>query len=98
MILQTDAGRFKLLFMHDVKTLRETYCEVQPLGDVLIQHGKAVSEMTLPMFNGRSHCAAGDQFCRRVGRKVALTRALKSYPKLVRQAIWHAYWRSGQRP
>jgi hypothetical protein len=40
---------------------------------------------------GTAQCATGDQFDRRVGRKVSLTRALEKLSKDARTQIWLAY-------
>jgi hypothetical protein len=43
---------------------------------------------------GWAECSISDPFVKAVGRKVALTRALKDYPRLprsTRKAIWEAY-------
>lgn len=90
MTLETELGRFDLLFFHDV-TKRRTTCQVLPSAMIAI-------DIDLPLNEGHAYCCHTDQFNRKVGRKVALTRALRPYPRAVRQAVWHAYWQSGQRP
>lgn len=43
---------------------------------------------------GRAICSALDQFNKAVGRKVALTRALKPFDKEIRTRFWKAYWKA----
>ena len=40
---------------------------------------------------GGARCSPGDKFCKEVGRKVALARAIRSLPREVRTSIWAAY-------
>jgi len=40
---------------------------------------------------GSAVCSVNDQFCRAIDRKVALTRALASYPRAIRTQFWEAY-------
>ncbi len=40
---------------------------------------------------GGSRCHVGDNFCREIGRKLALARAVKGEPKDFRRAAWQAY-------
>ena len=44
------------------------------------------------LYRGRSECSARDQFCKDVGRKYALSRAVKSMPRNTRKMIWEAYF------
>ena len=40
---------------------------------------------------GVAHCSEQDAFVRKIGRKLALTRALKSMPREFRRQAWAAY-------
>jgi hypothetical protein len=42
---------------------------------------------------GVAHCNPKDNFDRRLGRRVALTRALAALPRATRTAIWRTYFR-----
>ena len=44
---------------------------------------------------GSAVCAKEDRFQRRVGRKVALTRAMKALPREVRREVWEDLWQQG---
>ena len=51
---------------------------------------------------GEARCSLKDQFCRAIGRKIALTRAIRQlYPgeknKKSRADFWSAYWRERER-
>ncbi len=58
--------------------------------------------MRIPFLaRGEAHCSENDVFCKDVGRKIALTRALetnipcqhaKEFKKYDRGQIWMAYW------
>lgn len=41
--------------------------------------------------SGFAACSMGDNFNRNLGRKLALTRAVKDLPKEQRRTIWNAY-------
>lgn len=43
--------------------------------------------------SGIAMCSRGDNFCRAIGRKVALKRAIKNLPRPERTKIWQAYFR-----
>ena len=45
-----------------------------------------------PVLEAYSLCAAGDQYCKDKGRKVALTRLLKPLKKPLRSQVWQAYF------
>ena len=44
-----------------------------------------------------SLCQPGDQYNKFVGRKLALGRLLKPYPRPVRAQVWKQYWRQTNR-
>ena len=47
---------------------------------------------------GEAMCQENDQFCKAIGRKIALTHALEDYvefSKYERGKIWEAYWNRG---
>lgn len=46
---------------------------------------------------GHAMCVPTDNFSRRVGRKMALTRALEGFDRAVRRAVWRDYLASGAR-
>jgi len=43
--------------------------------------------------SGASYCSIKDQFCKETGRKLALTKAIKSFPKDERRQIWDQYFK-----
>lgn len=42
---------------------------------------------------GSASCHPGDQFNKRIGRKLAMARALKPLPRNLRQQIWAEYFK-----
>ena len=44
-------------------------------------------------YQGAAYCNPCDQFSKKVGRKLALGRALQALPRNLRQQIWEAYFR-----
>ena len=44
-------------------------------------------------FQGESICNPADNFCKSIGRKLALTNAMKSFDRNLRTAIWKEYHR-----
>lgn len=42
--------------------------------------------------SGDSLCSFSDQFSYEIGRRISLTRAIKSLPRDERSEIWAAYW------
>lgn len=47
---------------------------------------------------GLAFCASSDQFNRAKGRKVALARAIRQFPKETRKRIWNGYFEQVRRP
>lgn len=47
---------------------------------------------------GVSNCSKKDHFVKRVGHRLALTRAIEKFPEATRRAIWQAYWLKVRRP
>jgi len=47
---------------------------------------------------GEAKCSKKDNFNRRVGNRLALTKALKNLPLVTRESIWRAYWQKVRRP
>lgn len=43
---------------------------------------------------GQSLCSKHDTFEYETGRRIALTNAIREFPKHARTAIWQAYWES----
>lgn len=69
-----------------VVTLHLGECFITKAGD-----GKNIC--TVPFQGiGAARCMPSDSFCRRTGRKLALARAIKNWPKAERSAIWAAYF------
>ena len=67
--------------------IRECYCTIH-LGDC--------TKPTRPCETKGAHtgiakCSPRDNFNRYIGRKIAFTRAVQSYPRTVRMALWDAY-------
>lgn len=46
----------------------------------------------LPVQVGAAYCSKKDHYDRKVGRKVALARALKDTPREYRKKVWDAYF------
>jgi hypothetical protein len=44
-----------------------------------------------PFASGHAFTHPNDNFCRETGRKIALTRLLRDYPKPVRAQVWKQY-------
>lgn len=44
-------------------------------------------------YQGIAKCNPCDQFSKKVGRRMALTRALEPLPRSLRAQIWEAYWK-----
>lgn len=42
--------------------------------------------------SGKACCKVGDNFCRRTGREIALTRAVSKLERPLRTQIWRQYW------
>lgn len=42
---------------------------------------------------GEAECHPLDNFDRRIGRRLALTRAIEELPRETRKEIWQEYWR-----
>ena len=59
--------------------LRVTECKVNFL-----------SSLRLPQI-GKAVCSPEDNFCKATGRKVALTRALRTLPRDLRKEVWDTY-------
>jgi hypothetical protein len=47
---------------------------------------------------GAARAAAQDQFNKKVGRRISLERALSSFQREERAAIWEAYWKAHRKP
>lgn len=85
-------------------TIKFTFRHTQPEQPLQINHRNiyAVTQCDLNIndeaFVGVAACVEGDNFNKEVGRKIALTRALKKaeIPKPVRADIWIAYFSRGQ--
>lgn len=45
------------------------------------------------VLRGIACCHINDNFDRRIGRRIALTRAVKKLPRAIRSLIWAEYWR-----
>lgn len=45
-----------------------------------------------PFMVGAALIGDGDKFCKRIGRKIALTRALKPLPRHIRRIFWKRYF------
>jgi len=54
------------------------------------EHGTVISAY--------SKCVPGDQYCKAIGRKIALGRLLAFYPRPLRAEIWQQYWQSVNKP
>jgi len=87
MILETTVGKFVVHISHSPQ-YGYTYVKMHP------DNGKKCeSPCNIPAFLGMADCAPEDQYCKRVGRKVAFAKALAEgeFDKPTRTAIWAAY-------
>lgn len=41
---------------------------------------------------GATQCGRKDAFCREIGRRISLTRAIEGMEREVRRVFWEAYW------
>jgi cell wall hydrolase len=53
---------------------------------------KGCAEIAHPYY-GAAFCHENDQFSKRVGRKLAMSRAIKPLPRSLRQQLWAAYFK-----
>jgi hypothetical protein len=67
--------------------VRECYCTIH-LGDCAKPQRPCE---TKGAHTGIAKCSPKDNFNRYTGRKIAFTRAVQSYPRTVRMALWDAY-------
>lgn len=90
--------RFEYLYvtdlLSDTKEPYATICTIEKGNGYTIQNSETKREWN-KVVEGMTVCSEEDQFDRVVGRKVALTRALKGLPKEHRKIIWDAYLSSG---
>lgn len=77
-------GNHKVTFWHSV-ALGYTQCTIYTLG-------LPVGECE--MITSTARCSKRDQFNRNTGRKIALARALTSFPRYERRAFWQAYYQA----
>jgi hypothetical protein len=66
-----------------------------------------VTECEIYRYNGdqkittvkeQSYCSPRDQYCKETGRKLSLTRALKTFTASTRKLFWEAYFNRGAKP
>jgi hypothetical protein len=80
-----DIQDYSVRFNHDVEN-EITTCTVVTVG---------VKNKDLRPDNifgvGTAKCGDSDIFCKRVGRKLSMTRAIKDLPRADRQVIWAGY-------
>lgn len=80
--LQNDSA-VRLHFTHfQHENPRRTEVEIFDLG---------ISE-SYSIGQGVTYCHSTDQFCRAIGRKIALQRAIEHLPREARTQIWKAYF------
>jgi hypothetical protein len=73
-----DGTTYTIDFTHEE---RATICIV------FVEDGVSMEKI----FSGSSVLHLGDTFCKRTGRRLSLTRALKSFPRELRRKLWQAY-------
>ena len=81
MKVQTSKGEYNLRwhYITEEKTKKKaTHCHIYCDG---IMDGSI----------GITVCSKKDNFCKDTGRKIALTRALSTYPRKFRREVWQAY-------
>lgn len=85
MTITLDGSKYNLVFAHHLKTT---------------EHGAEATQVRLEkvgtnwMIDAYALKAAGDQYSKFIGRKVALTRLMKRLPRKARKQIWTQYWTS----
>ena len=84
----TDFQLDESKFCTDGTKVRYTHCEIYTIHE----NGGLRPEVTL-IADGLAKCAAGDNFQKKVGRKIALTRALQKtdLSKEQRMLVWMGY-------
>ncbi len=53
---------------------------------------KTPDGMAITMSEGVARCNSKDVYAKKIGRLIALERAVEVYPKSIRSAIWETYW------
>lgn len=89
MIITNGEYDYRLNFKH----IREvepssTVCSIER-----VKTGGSFKESAETLGSGEATCAHIDNFCRSTGRKVALSRAMKSVDKALRKGIWDGYFK-----
>lgn len=87
--MSTNSYNYKVRFQYDttsseVGSYRHTTAKVFGPNDDIVSIGHAM-------------CVPEDNFSRRVGRKLALTRALENFDRPMRRAVWNSYLSTGAR-
>jgi hypothetical protein len=84
-ILHTPTGTFVAHVTHN-RELGFTY-----VGMHADNGTKCKKPCALVTHSGEADCAPEDQYCKRVGRKVAFARAIATFTKAIRAQLWAAY-------
>jgi hypothetical protein len=100
MILTVGEVQWKLHFHTE-------FAQAGELWDVVVKcvihSGPCILSHTEPRYCvngplGSARCSKKDNFNRRVGNRLALTRAISGLPVETRKLIWKAYWLKTRRP
>ena len=101
MVLQIGDTKWKLHFHTEV--VQNDACKWDVVIRCAIHSGPCILSQAEPRYCvsglvGEAKCSKKDRFNRRVGNRLALTRALAGLPVLTRRTIWAAYWLRVRRP
>lgn len=95
MILETISGKFTVHFWHSEGFGTNGHGRQTSCGLHYFDGGKCDNPCdALDLQRGVSYCAPTDMFDRNRGRKIALSRAIKSLSRQLRAEIWQAYFKT----
>lgn len=88
MLVEYDGRIYSVKFEHKRgRVLRScTICTIEP-------ENRNIRRSSLCFSKEIAVCSKGDNFSKKIGRKIALTRALARYPREVRKVFWAEYWK-----
>ena len=80
----------KKLFIHFLKNKKyETFEHYKPYKTICLLIDVKTNELK---YKGVAECSEQDQFCYKIGRKLALDRAINSFDKATKQVIWTTFF------
>ena len=84
MKVETSAGTYFIDWKH--KPVDPVLDKVSHITECIIK-----TEDNEPMNIDLALCSIKDNFCRAIGRKISLARAMRYFDKSIRKEIWEAY-------